>query len=202
MTLALARVLAQSHADAGLEQFNALQNVAYEAKEKSRPVTFVEYVAKAVPAITSLSFAAELFLKVVAFQHFGVYPRSHDLVEMYMQLPTETRADLAVTYADLYSRPLPLQVVHFGLSAGPDSDRTPTSTMPPADTLADALDHLRSAFISWRYVYEQMAAPTSTDVNFKALLSVIECLNIQVRSHLGDSIVTLGVAPSDGGSVV
>ena len=193
LTLGLARALARAHADAGLQQFNSFQAAAHEAKRDPALASYLRYIHYAVPAATSLSFAAELFLKVIHFQHFGSYPgKCHDLVELFAALPLACRESMAATYAKQYGRTLPFEVVHFGLAAGPDANSTPRNIVPDLPTLDLALSHLRNVFNSWRYIYETMEVPVSDGVHFKALLAVIETANAQVDGHPGDSCVSYG----------
>ncbi len=202
LTVAMARAVAQAHADAGLQQFNTLQAVAAKSRNEPQSASYVEHVHHAVPAATSLAFAAELFLKVVHFQSFHIYPHEHDLVKIYQSLPAASRDSLGTTYGEMYRRDLPMNVVHFALAAGHDSASIPAAAAPDLPTIDLALSHLRDVFTSWRYIYETMEAPTSSGIHFKALLCLIDALHVQIDAHKGGGRVEFGAPKFRDSTVV
>lgn len=191
-TVGVARHLAQAHADAGLELFNKLQCVAVESKAKPATGDYLRHVSFAVPAATCLSLAAEQFLKVIHFQHFGSYPQDHDLVVLVDALPREAQSALERRYAERYQLLQNLAVVHFGLVAGPDRDSVPVPSIPDFPALRAGLEHLRRVFRDWRYIYEAMDPTHNVGIHFKSLLVLIEACRAQVAGYPGNGRVTLG----------
>jgi hypothetical protein len=155
-------------------------------------------VPYAVSAATSLALALELTLKVVHFQNFGKYPRTHDVLAIVRGLPEETRMSMDKFYKEMYARQEPPDVVHF--SVGLDmqgSPRTPHQ-VPDVSSLQLAVEHVRDAFVIWRYVYERLETPKPVDIHFKALLCLIEAAKNEVAQFRGNSQVIMG----SGSSVV
>jgi len=202
LTVAMARAMAQAHADAGLQQFNTLQAVAAKSRDEPQTTSYLEHMHYAVPAATSLAFAAELFLKVVHFQIFHSDPHEHDLVKLYQSLPASSRSSLESRYREMYRRDLPFNVVHFALAAGHDSASIPAATVPELATLDLALSHLRDVFTSRRYIYETMEAPTSSGIHVKSLLCLIDALRVQIDTHKGGGRVEFGAPKFRDGTVV
>lgn len=137
-------------------------------------------------------------LKVVHFQNFGKYPRTHDVLAIVRGLPQETTMSMDKFYKQMYARPEPPEVVHF--SVGLDMQGSPRAPhqLPDVSSLQLAAEHVRDAFVIWRYVYERLEAPKPVDIHFKALLCLIEAAKNQVAQFKGNSQVIIG----SGGAVV
>jgi hypothetical protein len=192
ITLPMARLLAETHADIGLAQFNDLQRVKHEAKSQGQPLSFVDLVRRGVPAALSLSLALELELKVLHYQHFEKYPQTHDLLKICAALEATTVAAMERRYDELFSRPLPLEVVHLGITAVGNAEAFPETELPDVSTFHAALRHVAGAYVLWRYVYEEFEAPQEIGLHFKALLCLVETVHDSIVSFKGNAKVTLG----------
>ncbi len=191
-TLAIARKLAEGHANAGLYHFNELHRLVEEAKRSGRTLDFNEMIMLACPAATSLSFALELWLKVLHFQHCGTYPHTHDLVAIYRTLSPDSRSVLESTYVKMFGRAEPPECTYFTVVTASDAHHAPPQAMPDVSTFGVALSHASDAFVTWRYLHERLELRNSIGFHFKAILCLIEAVHEAVQTYRGNARVVIG----------
>lgn len=141
LTLPFARKVAQAHADVGLAQFNALQSAVGSEADQDETSKIVTRIRYAVPAITSLTLALELFLKINCFQHYGFYPKklNHDLTSLALSLPNDSIDRMRQRYAEMRARQPHIRVATFGLTIGTVAAQTAPSRVAAADSFDTAL---------------------------------------------------------------
>jgi hypothetical protein len=194
ITLAIARKLAEGHANAGLHHFNELHRLVEESKRADRSLDFNEVIVLACPAATSLSFALELGLKVLHFQHSGTYPCTHDLVAICGKLPTDSRSILESTYDQMFGREEPSECNYFTVVTATATDAQPAlpQAVPDVSTFGAALSHASDVFVTWRYLHEHLELRKSMGLHFKAILCLIEAVHAAIQNYKGNARVVIG----------
>lgn len=200
LTLAIARQLAEGHANAGLHHFNELHRRVEESKRSGRTLDFNEMIVLACPAATSLSFALELGLKVLHFQHFTTYPRTHDLVAICGTLSADSRKLLESTYDRMFSRKEPPECTHFTIAMASDAHPASPEVMPDVSTFTAALSHASDVFVTWRYLYEHLELGEPIGLHFKAILCLIEAVHAAIQTYNGNAKVEIGHSRSNSRS--
>ena len=192
ITLAIARKLAEGHANAGLHHFNELHQLVEESKRSGRTLDFNQVIVKAVPAATSLSFALELGLKVLHFQHFGTYPLTHDLVAILGKLSAASQSELERTYNGMFARQEPPECTYFTVVMTSDTDTALPQSMPDVSTFKAALEHANDVFVTWRYLYEHLELRQSMGLHFKAVLCLLEAVHAAIQAYKGNARIVAG----------
>lgn len=196
-SVAFAHLLAKGHADLGLAQFNRLQEIAAEHKRSGLPPNSFQYLAVGVPAALSLVLAIELALKTVTFQRRGLYPKTHNLEEIFEGLPDEAKEIVARTYEDLYARALPIAVVHVAISFASSNESRDPVAAEDLSSFPDGLEHASRAYVKWRYLYEHLDSSEDTHFHFKSLLAFVEAALFAIESYKGGASVVIETPPSN-----
>lgn len=191
LVLPLAVRVAKAHAEVGLAQFNALQRAISNEANQSDATNLLLRTQHAIPAGTSMALALELFLKICRFQHYGVFPRGHDLVAIVRGLPQSRLELLRQTYTESRaSQPIFRAAIYaLGLNAPPPKTAIAGSEKP--DSFDTALAKANGAYQAWRYFYESLSTKGVT-VDFRQLLALIEAAHKGVESHEGNARIALG----------
>jgi hypothetical protein len=185
LALPFAVQVARAHADIGLAEFNTLQNVVGTANTPTAELLL--RVRYAIPAVTSLTLALELFLKIIHFQYYETYPRKgHNLTAIARSLPC---IDLMrQQYADLRARQPYLRVATYELALNPVA-RAARAARP--DSFDTALGQANDLYGIWRYFYESVYG-AGLKVDFGKLLALIDTAGLTIDKHKGNARVSVG----------
>lgn len=142
--------------DGAIENAQALLQVANHLDadldiKRTEPLLFRGLILT-VP--TLLGLATELALKGLLMREVGTAPQSHDLIELFDQLPEGTRRHL----------------VEKMPGAPPIHPQLPS--IPPG--IREVLQENRNLFAEWRYLHESRGAWTSTGMLKEALSAIID----------------------------
>jgi len=192
LALPLARKVAEAHAEVGLVEFNALQGVIDAARREGRDPDFFRLVRHGVPAVTNLTLALELLLKVLSYQHHGSYPHGHNLALIVTSLPSVSVDRMRRDFARLHSEPREFRAVRFDLAIAPGTSPHPQPPSEAGGALFDtALANADGAYQTWRYLYEDICG-NNIGVDFRSLLFLIEAVHSEIRNFEGNAKAVMG----------
>ena len=142
--------------DGAIENAKALLHVANhldaDLDTKRTEALLFHGLILAIP--TLLGLATELALKGLLMREVGAAPQSHDLIELFDQLPERTRRRLEEKMPGV-------PPVHPQLP----------SVFPG---IREVLEENRTLFVEWRYLHERFHATTETSVLKEALSAIID----------------------------
>lgn len=190
LVLPLAARVAESHAEVALAQFNALQEAAANEGSQSEASKLLMRAQHAIPAGTSMTLALELFLKICRFQHFGVFPRGHDLVAIARGLPHNCLERLRQSYTGFRANQPLFRAAIFELGLNAPTPKTATAENERSDSFDTALAKANGAYQAWRYFYGSLSTE-AVILDFRQLLALIEAAHKAIDSHEGNARITL-----------
>ena len=184
-SISIADWTATGHANTGFGLYRQLE-AAMRANGGKLP-DVPDVVPLVVPAITNLTFAIELFMKVHAFQFANAYPNGHDIRELSKQFSESQLVNLREIYRSFMGAPEFVDgfVLDFSgnIKGNPGIPATPTSK---AETYDDAVAEIGSSYVKWRYVYEGFGVEAFRErISFPTLWILIQTLKGAIRTNTG-----------------
>lgn len=191
LVLPLAVRVAEAHAEVGLAQFNALQDAISNEASRNDTINLLMRTQYAIPAGTSMTLALELFLKICHFQHYGAFPRGHDLVAIARGFPQNCLQMLRQTYTESRAGQPVFRAAIYELGLKAPTPKTARAGSEKPDLFDTALAKANGAYQAWRYFYESLNTKGVT-VDFRQLLALIDAAHKAVESHKGNARIVLG----------
>lgn len=190
-SLVVANAVAKGHYDTALARYPEFAKLVGDFHSSDDEQRFQQLVELGVPIITHLALSLELQLKILHFQHSGVYPRGHDISKLGSEFPPETLQVLRSEYLRLNSDPNAPSFYAFAITAGP-KDAKPDADWPGEATSYDeALIKVGRAYEKWRYIYEEFGDTLNISFGFKVLVVLVKAVNYAVGHHPGNTRITL-----------
>lgn len=180
-TVITARQLAQGYFESGMRDYRLLYAIWTEDNAGTRYPSFDEFLGPGVTAATQLSFALEIYLKVLFAQRMGTYPHGHGLSPILRDLPEPVRQSLAQRLQDSSSRDSTRYLTEFSLQLSAtdqpgqlqyrlncvDDDPPDLSSL---EALSLEIRLCDDGYNRWRYVYERGNAVERISARFFSLI--------------------------------
>lgn len=177
---------------------------------RSAPKRNAQQSASPIAALTSsavnLSLSLELFFKALILLSRIVPPRTHNLKDLFDQLPRETRSSIETLYGQFLDadpeEESDLTIMSFHYSADPQellgrNFRADTAN-PDLETL---LESHENTFMLWRYIHEiQDSMRSGYSYDFRSMNAAIKAASIhanEVARHFGLLITMQEGAPPE-----
>ena len=166
---------------------NALLVINRLPKTVAEPPSTVG-VGEIVAAATNLSLAVELLLKALAIVDRTKLEKQHKLLILFRALQESTRKELRRAFTARIKQLPPGLVVSMEVALTPTMSPPPDATRTAqSEELEDLLEAEADAFVTWRYLYEQI--DTRRAVTMRIELRRLEC----VAQAVVDVLVARGI---------
>lgn len=192
LSITVALPLARAYADLGLASYNKIAQ-AFEEAQQCRAGLPEEVTIEAIAAAMLLSFAAELYLKILGFQRNGKYPRRvHDFLALVENLPPQVRTEVKARYEQQVANKINLLKFRyeFAVHSSPPEPISPEviqGPVPPDDweghVFEEAIALASPLFVKLRYLHEKMTDGFTTEIDFRWLIFLVDALQMTIYSY-------------------
>ena len=188
-SIIVANAAAKGHYDTAMSRYAEFAKSAKDANSSEDSSKFQEMLAFGIPIITHLALALEFQLKILHFQHTGIYPRGHDIAKLGSEFPSETLDALRSAYLKVLNDKAMPDFLYMAVGA---SSRSPEEKSPwPGDakTYDDAILRVGRSYERWRYIYEEFGETLEITLDFKPLAVLTRAVNYCVGHFKGNGKV-------------
>lgn len=186
--------MARAYADLGLVAYNKLA-IAFEQAQAEQKSFSNEVMTESIAAAMVLSFAAELFIKVLAYQRTGEYPRGHDLTSLIEKVPEDVRRKIKSGYEGRVARNVNVLKFEYKFAVN-STEPTPPAVFqgptPPDDwpghTFEEAIALASPLFIKLRYLYEEVTDGFIAVIDFRWLIYLVDALQVEIYTYTDGNV--------------
>lgn len=193
-SILIANALAKGHYETGMSRYELIRSLPRGNQDQNSD--YLQQVLELlVPAVTNVSLALELQLKILHFQHSGAYPSGHNVEKLGRNFPQETLTRLREKYLELRSNPNRPELLTFAFKGGPTED-VPSATPPgEAKTYDDAIKQIGAAYVEWRYIYEKFGESMAVAISFEPLYFLARTVNEVSGTYEGNTKISIKDQP-------
>ncbi len=190
-SIALADSAAIGHVNAGLDLYRRFASLPGQREKLDDADFFAASLQCGIPAITNMALGLELLMKLHHFQIVGAYPRGHDISALGMSYPPTQLEILRCNYARWHANPNVDKGLEFRFSGGPPGQTPPEWERVDAATYDQAIAYVGTAFVQWRYFYEQFRDDIRVSFSFFPLYFAAMSVHEAIRGYKGTTRVTI-----------